>query len=253
MEFPPERLLSKIYNILLILCDDTLPKFRSTVEVDGKEYISTNTFTTRKAAEQDAAKFSLECISKNIKDCVPRNTNDGGFSPIHKDKMFSKPILYEFAMKKNLEKPTYYTVKLESAFPHFVLSLVFDGVKYTGEPSANKKEAEQLAARVVILSVLANSGVDTLLSEIVKSKAKLISAAQQQYTPSTESAPEIPDARSDVSDTPSTESAPQRPDASSDVSDTPSTDSAPKKPDARSDVSDTPSTGADARCSNSFN
>ncbi|KAK9700244.1 hypothetical protein RND81_08G226200 [Saponaria officinalis] len=157
-----------------------VPKFRSTVEVDGEKYTSTNTFTTRKAAEQDVAKLALESISKKIKNCVSRNTKDGGFPPIHEDRVFSKSILHEFAAKKNLEKPTYDTVKLESALPLFVSSLVFDGVKYTGEPSVNKKEAEQLAARAVILSILANSGVDTLLSEIVKSKAKLISAVQPQ-------------------------------------------------------------------------
>ncbi|KAL9231285.1 hypothetical protein vseg_006530 [Gypsophila vaccaria] len=161
------------------------PKFKSTVEVDGEKYTSTNTFSTRKAAEQDVAKIALEAISQKIKNCVSKNTTDEGFPPIHEDRVFSKSILHEFAAKKNFEKPTYDTVRLESAFPLFVSSLVFDGVKYTGEPSVNKKEAEQLAARAVILSVLAKSGVETMLSEIVKSKAKLISAVQNQYNPNT--------------------------------------------------------------------
>ncbi|KAH7556958.1 hypothetical protein JRO89_XS11G0018200 [Xanthoceras sorbifolium] len=43
------------------------PKFRSTVMVDGETYTSSNTFSHRKAAEQDVAKLALECISKKIK------------------------------------------------------------------------------------------------------------------------------------------------------------------------------------------
>ena len=44
------------------------PKFRSTVLVDGISYTSVNTFSHRKAAEQDVAKCALECISKKLKD-----------------------------------------------------------------------------------------------------------------------------------------------------------------------------------------
>ena len=44
------------------------PRFRSTVVVDEVKYISPNTFSHRKAAEQDVAKLALECISKKIKD-----------------------------------------------------------------------------------------------------------------------------------------------------------------------------------------
>lgn len=44
------------------------PKFRSSVLVDGMVYTSPNTFSHRKAAEQDVAKVALECISKKIRD-----------------------------------------------------------------------------------------------------------------------------------------------------------------------------------------
>lgn len=56
----------------------------------------------------------------------------------------------------NLEKPTYTTVQPEGLLPVFVSSLVFNGVTYTGDAGRNKKEAEQLAARTVILSILGN-------------------------------------------------------------------------------------------------
>lgn len=44
------------------------PRFRSTVLVDGTSYTSLDTFSHRKAAEQDAAKVALDCITKKIKD-----------------------------------------------------------------------------------------------------------------------------------------------------------------------------------------
>ena len=44
------------------------PRFKSTVLVDGISYVSVDTFSHRKAAEQDVAKYALECISKKLKD-----------------------------------------------------------------------------------------------------------------------------------------------------------------------------------------
>lgn len=52
-----------------------LPKFRSTVTVNGSSYTSLNTFLHRKAAEQDVARLALEDISKKTKVEV--------FPPIH--------------------------------------------------------------------------------------------------------------------------------------------------------------------------
>ena len=66
--------------------------------------------------------------------------------------MFCKSILNEFATKINMGMPTYNTIKPEGLLPVFVSSLVFNGVSYTGSAGRNKKEAEQLAARAVILS-----------------------------------------------------------------------------------------------------
>ena len=68
--------------------------------------------------------------------------------------MFCKSILNEFAVKVNREKPTYNSVQLPGPLPVFISTLVFDDVSYTGDAGRNKKEAEQLAARTVILSLL---------------------------------------------------------------------------------------------------
>ncbi|XWS30809.1 hypothetical protein CRYUN_Cryun23aG0021800 [Craigia yunnanensis] len=140
------------------------PKFRSTVLVDGISYTSVNTFSHRKAAEQDVAKYALECISKKLK--------DEGCPLIREDTVLCKSILNEFAVKMNLEMPTYNTIQSGGLLPLFVSYLVFNGVTYSGETGRNKKEAEQLAARAAILSLLDDSKHGTFLLEIIKSKAR---------------------------------------------------------------------------------
>ncbi|KAB1222261.1 Double-stranded RNA-binding protein 4 [Morella rubra] len=122
------------------------PQFRSTVLVDGASYTSPNTFSHRKAAEQDVAKIALANILQKIK--------EEGCPLILQDTVFCKSILNEFAVKMNLEMPTYSTIQPEGLLPTFISSLVFSGESYTGEAGRNKKEAEQLAARAVILSLL---------------------------------------------------------------------------------------------------
>ena len=66
-----------------------------------------------------------------------------------------KSILNEFAIKTNVEKPTYNTAQPESkGFLLVFSSLDFNGISYTDGHSGNKKEVEQLAALEVIISLL---------------------------------------------------------------------------------------------------
>ncbi|KAJ6309439.1 hypothetical protein OIU77_015236 [Salix suchowensis] len=90
--------------------------------------------------------------------------------------VFCKSILNEFAVKVNREKPTYNSVQLPGPLPVFTSTLVFDGVSYTGDTGRSKKEAEQLAARTVILSLLGNSWSTKTLYKIIQSKSKLHAA-----------------------------------------------------------------------------
>ncbi|KAJ6861434.1 double-stranded RNA-binding protein 4-like isoform X2 [Populus alba x Populus x berolinensis] len=153
-----------------------MPRFRSTVWVDGARYRSQRTFLHRKAAEQDVANLALESILNRVK--------DEGCPLLLGDTVFCKSILNEFAVKVNREKPTYNTVQSPGLLPVFISTLVFDGVSYTGDAGRNKKEAEQLAARAVILSLLGNSGSSKILYEIIKSKSKLYAALDRVKDPS---------------------------------------------------------------------
>ncbi|KAL2904959.1 Double-stranded RNA-binding protein 4, partial [Bienertia sinuspersici] len=136
---------------------------RSSIEVDGEKYICLNTFSSRKAAEQDAAKIALKSIFVKIMNFTSTKTTDGVIPPIYQ--VFYKSILNEFAGKMKMEKPKYDTVKIEGLIPAFVSSLVFNGVKYASQHGVNKKEAKQLAARTAILSIIANPGEGMQLLE----------------------------------------------------------------------------------------
>ncbi|XP_043695694.1 double-stranded RNA-binding protein 4-like [Telopea speciosissima] len=144
------------------------PMFRSTVLVDGAAYVSVKTFSQRKEAEQAVAKHALERILEKIK--------NEGCPLIVEDTIFCKSILNEYAVKMSLEKPSYKTTQSEGLLPLFFSSLSFNGKLYTGSAGKNKKEAEQLAARTVIQSILVESNSGTCLSEIIKSKGKLYAA-----------------------------------------------------------------------------
>ncbi|KAG5229856.1 nuclear poly(A) polymerase [Salix suchowensis] len=135
---------------------------------DGAQYTSRKTFLHRKAAEQDVANLALESILKGVK--------DEECPLLDAETVFCKSILNEFAVKVNREKPTYNSVQLPGPLPVFTSTLVFDGVSYTGDAGRNKKEAEQLAARTVILSLLGNSWSTKTLYKIIQSKSKLHAA-----------------------------------------------------------------------------
>ncbi|KAF3615611.1 putative U-box domain-containing protein 4-like isoform 1 [Capsicum annuum] len=143
------------------------PLFQSSVFVDGVWYTSPSTFSHLKAAEQDAAKVALIGVKEKMK--------NEGCPLIREDTVFCKSILNEYAVKMNLEKPTYQTVQSAALLPVFKSTAVFNGIHYRGETGKNKKEAEQLAARAAVMSIL-ETGAGTVMFEIIKSKRKLYEA-----------------------------------------------------------------------------
>ncbi|KAI3981344.1 hypothetical protein MKX01_001789 [Papaver californicum] len=94
------------------------------------------------------------------------------------DTLSYKSILNEYAVKMNHPVITYTTTQAE-AHPFFISSLVFDGKTYTGPAARNKKDAERLAARMVIHSITGTSDPGTCLSEIKKSKSRLTNAPRK--------------------------------------------------------------------------
>ncbi|XP_060192312.1 double-stranded RNA-binding protein 1-like isoform X1 [Lycium barbarum] len=144
------------------------PLFRSSVLVDGFWYTSPGAYSHLKAAEQEAAKVALISAKEKEKEKMKHD----GCPLVREDTVFCKSIMNEYAVKMNLEKPTYQTVQSVAMLPVFKSTAVFNGACYTGETGKNKKEAEQLAARAAVLSILETDS-DTVMLEIIKSKRKL--------------------------------------------------------------------------------
>ena len=69
---------------------------------------------------------------------------------------FPKIIMNEYANKLRVGMPIYKTNMLEDVFPYFLSSVDFNGRNYIGNPAKKKRDAEQLAARAAILSLLGN-------------------------------------------------------------------------------------------------
>ncbi|KAF3792523.1 Double-stranded RNA-binding protein 4 [Nymphaea thermarum] len=153
------------------------PLFRATVIVDGETYRSQHTFKHRKTAEQDVARLALESLSKKIE--------VEGTRMISEETILCKSILNEFVVKTNMEKPSYTVVQASGLLPMFVSSVVFNGVTYTGNAAKSKREAEQLAARKVIQTILeraCNSSHKNILSKIIKSKSRPYDSTNKNTT-----------------------------------------------------------------------
>ncbi|XP_027337527.1 double-stranded RNA-binding protein 4-like [Abrus precatorius] len=143
--------------------------FRSTVWVGGMSFSSSATFSKQKRAENDAAGVALKELIEKFR--------DEDRPVVYENIFFSKLILNEYASKLKVEPPTFNTIKLEGSLPLFISTLVFKGTNYTGEAARNKREAEQLAARAAIVSILGDSS-SGLLRDIVKSKSRILAEAK---------------------------------------------------------------------------
>lgn len=150
------------------------PSFRSKVKVNGTCFTS-DTCPSKKMAEQEVAKLALAGLISKVKDEGSSFIREGTVTS-----SLCKSIMNEYAVKMNMERPTYDTVQpkgLQGLLPVFVASLIFNGVTFTGDTATNKKEAEKFAARSAILSILGSES-GTTMSEIVRSKFRLFDALE---------------------------------------------------------------------------
>ncbi|XP_027770939.1 double-stranded RNA-binding protein 4-like [Solanum pennellii] len=138
------------------------PKFRAKVLVNGSEYESKSTYPTKKEAEQAVAKIAYECIHSEM------DARD--ISLIYKEPMLCKSILYEFAVKRNLDRPIYNTRHTEGPSSVYICHLVLGGKTYKGELAGSKQMAKQVAAQSAIESLLETDA--GTLHQIIMSKNK---------------------------------------------------------------------------------
>ncbi|KAI5434497.1 hypothetical protein KIW84_021359 [Lathyrus oleraceus] len=146
------------------------PEFRCSVLADGLVFTLPNTFFHIRAAEQEVSRVALVYLVKKIK--------DEGRSIISKSVTFCKGVLNEYAKKLNVKPPTYNTVEYKKVIPYFVCTMDFNCTSYIGEAARRKKDAEDLAARAAILSILDNSDSGIMLGQMIKAKAMLFNSVQ---------------------------------------------------------------------------
>ncbi|TVU06307.1 hypothetical protein EJB05_49514 [Eragrostis curvula] len=149
-----------------------LLKFKCTVEVGGQLFSSTQSFSRRKEAEQDAARVAYETLVTTDVATVGE-----ALELIDQGVVFCKSILNEFAVKKKTMGPSYTIAPQEKPMTLFVASVVFDGRTYTGEAAISKKVAEQKAARAAVKSIL--GGPDHVAPES-QHQASLLTTVQGQ-------------------------------------------------------------------------
>ncbi|XP_058748097.1 double-stranded RNA-binding protein 4-like [Vicia villosa] len=144
------------------------PEFRCSVLADGLVFTVPNKFFHRRAAEQEVSRVALEYLVKKIK--------DEGRAMISKSVTFCKGLMNEYALKLSVKPPIYNTVEYEKVFPYFVCTMEFNCTSYTGDPARRKKDAEDLAARAAILSIIDSSDSGIMLVQMIKTKSQLFNA-----------------------------------------------------------------------------
>ncbi|KAK4350051.1 hypothetical protein RND71_029364 [Anisodus tanguticus] len=84
-----------------------------------------------------------------------------------KEPVLCKSILYEFAVKKNLNRPVYYTRNAQGPSSVYICHMVLADKTYKGEVTGSKKMAEQLAARTAIESLREQLFASKLMAQLV--------------------------------------------------------------------------------------
>nr|GMC64000.1 double-stranded RNA-binding protein 4-like [Ipomoea batatas] len=181
-------------------------RYRATVLVCEKHYTSHTTFARRKAAENDAAKIAWDDIAtktddeeklpdieeaaendaaKIARDDIATKTDDEEKLPdIEEYAFFCKCILFDFAAKMHFDNPTFDTTPTcipDALVPTFKSVVTFNGKSYTGEPGQSKKEAERLAARAAILSLLGKNTRNLAKSELKNDLSKVIKSTPNPF------------------------------------------------------------------------
>uniref|UniRef100_A0A0D6R5C0 DRBM domain-containing protein n=1 Tax=Araucaria cunninghamii TaxID=56994 RepID=A0A0D6R5C0_ARACU len=119
---------------------DHAPRFKATVNFNGEVFESPNYCSTLRQAEHAAAEVALNTLSK-------RGPSQSLAARILDETGVYKNLLQEIAQRAGAPLPVYTTVRSGLGhLPVFTCTVELAGIKFTGEPAKNKKQAEKNAA-----------------------------------------------------------------------------------------------------------
>lgn len=115
--------------------ENHLPKFKSSVTINGVTYESASGFNNKKASQKAAAKAAVEGLQKQ------------GSLLQFEERKRPKNALAELALKKNIPPPTYHFTRT------FTATVKINGASYTGGPASNPRDAANKAAFEAIIAI----------------------------------------------------------------------------------------------------
>ncbi|KAE8670493.1 Double-stranded RNA-binding protein 2 [Hibiscus syriacus] len=119
---------------------DHAPRFKATVNFNGETFESPHFCSTLRQAEHSAAEIALQSLSN-------RGPSHSLAARILDETGVYKNLLQEIAQRVGAPLPHYMTFRSGLGhLPFFTGTVELAGIKFTGEPAKNKKQAEKNAA-----------------------------------------------------------------------------------------------------------
>ncbi|XP_038990575.1 double-stranded RNA-binding protein 2-like isoform X2 [Hibiscus syriacus] len=119
---------------------DHAPRFKATANFNGETFESPHYCSTLRQAEHSAAEVALQSLSN-------RGPSHSLAARILDETGVYKNLLQEIAQRVGAPLPQYTTFRSGLGhLPIFTGTVVLAGIKFTGEPAKNKKQAEKNAA-----------------------------------------------------------------------------------------------------------
>ncbi|KAM7499136.1 hypothetical protein LguiA_023550 [Lonicera macranthoides] len=126
---------------------DHAPRFKAVVNFNGESFESPSYCTTLRQAEHSAAEVALNAFAS-------RGPSNSLAARILDETGVYKNLLQEVSQRVGASLPTYTTFRSGLGhLPVFSCIVELAGIKFTGEPAKNKKQAEKNAAMAAWLSL----------------------------------------------------------------------------------------------------
>ncbi|GFS31310.1 dsRNA-binding protein 2 [Actinidia rufa] len=148
---------------------DHAPRFKARVNFNGDDFESPSFCTTLRQAEHSAAEVALNALAT-------RGPSHSLAARILDETGVYKNLLQEVSQRVSASLPIYITFRSGLGYPHvFSCTVELAGIRFTGEPAKNKKQAEKNAA------MAAWSSLKLLAQQSESSSSKKVKNGEQEH------------------------------------------------------------------------